>query len=159
METVRVALCQLLAGGDKLRNLEAAAAAVAEAASHGAKIIALPECFNSPYATDQFPLFAEPIPATRAELDPSRHPSSAALSAAAAAHGVYLIGGERETGAGAGARSCVPAQARRGARCCRFGAVTPRRPSLPRSRPSSLPTYLTHLPLYLSIFLSICLSV
>jgi omega-amidase len=44
--TVRVALCQIMAGADKQANLDTAVAAIAEAASHGAKLIALPECFN-----------------------------------------------------------------------------------------------------------------
>jgi len=38
-------------------------------------------------------VYAEPIPATAAELDPAVHVSTAALSAAAAASRVYLIGG------------------------------------------------------------------
>lgn len=44
--SVRVALCQMLAGNDKAKNLETAVSAISEAASHGAKIVALPECFN-----------------------------------------------------------------------------------------------------------------
>ena len=51
-------------------------------------------CACSPRsATDQFSVYAEPIPATAAELDPAVHVSTAALSAAAAASRVYLIGG------------------------------------------------------------------
>ena len=47
----------------------------------------------STYATDQFPLNAEPIPACRADLDRAVHISTAMLSDAAAEHGIYLIGG------------------------------------------------------------------
>lgn len=47
----------------------------------------------SPYATDQFPVYAEPIPASKEELKAEEHPSTSMLSAAAAEHGVYLIGG------------------------------------------------------------------
>ena len=91
--TCRLALCQILAGKDKVVNLATARAAIAEAASKGANIIALPECFNSPYATDQFPVYAESIPSTAAELSEAEHPSTYMLSQAAAAHGVYLVGG------------------------------------------------------------------
>jgi hypothetical protein len=89
----KLALLQTLAGSDKAANLVAARAAIAEAAAAGAQIIALPECFNSPYATAQFPVYAEPIPATAAALSAAEHPSTHMLSAAAAAHGVYLVGG------------------------------------------------------------------
>lgn len=90
----RVALCQLMVGSDKAANLASAVAKVAEAARGGANIVALPECFNSPYATDQFPVYAEPIPARRRDIDPVTHVSVAALSEAAAANRVYLVGGE-----------------------------------------------------------------
>lgn len=130
---VKVALCQILSGTDKAANLRTAVDAIAAAAADGAKLIALPECFNrygcgclrvppggasavtvsghatgarlpaqarSPYATDQFPVYAEPIPTRKADIDPELHPSVAALSAAAAAHGVYLIGGEERRALG-----------------------------------------------------------
>ncbi len=90
---VKLALCQTLAGADKLANLAVARAAIAEAAKQGAQIISLAECFNSPYATDQFPVYAEPIPATSSALTEAEHPSSYMLSRAAAEHGVYLVGG------------------------------------------------------------------
>ena len=89
----KLALLQTLAGADKRANLAAARAAIAEAAAAGAHIIALPECFNSPYATDQFPVYAEAIPASAEALREAEHPSTHMLSAAAAAHGVYLVGG------------------------------------------------------------------
>jgi len=91
---VRVALCQLLVGADKAANLAGARAAIADAARHGVDIVALPECFNGPYATDKFPIYAEPIPARKADIDPATQPSTAMMSAAAAEHGVYLVGGE-----------------------------------------------------------------
>jgi hypothetical protein len=43
---VKVALCQLLTSGDKAASLKVATDAIAEAAAAGAKIVALPECFN-----------------------------------------------------------------------------------------------------------------
>ena len=99
--TCKLALCQMLAGADKAANLATARAAIAEAAAAGAQLIALPECFNSPYATDQFPVYAEPIPAHASELTEAEHPSTFMLSRAAAAHGVFLVGGSiPERGAG-----------------------------------------------------------
>ena len=106
----RLALLQLLPGADKPANLAAATAAIAAAAAGGANLIALPEVFNSPYATDKFPLYAEPIPAAASELDPVAHPSTHALSAAAARHGVFLVGGsipERDAASGRVYNTCV----------------------------------------------------
>jgi omega-amidase len=89
----RVALCQLLSGSDKAANVAGALQAIAAAASQKADIIALPECFNSPYATSSFPVYAEAIPASRALIVPSTHPTTAALSDAAREHGIFLVGG------------------------------------------------------------------
>jgi predicted amidohydrolase len=64
---------------------------VLEAAQAGAKLIVLPECFNSPYGTQYFPKYAEillPSPPTE-EQSPSYH----ALSAIAAEAKAYLVGG------------------------------------------------------------------
>lgn len=36
---------------DKCKNLEHAAKLISEAKEHGASLISLPECFNSPYGT------------------------------------------------------------------------------------------------------------
>lgn len=78
-------------GTDKAVNLANARTQVLAAASKGAKIIVLPECFNSPYGTQHFPSYAEtllPSPPT-AEQSPSFH----ALSAMAKEANAYLIGG------------------------------------------------------------------
>ncbi len=90
----RVALCQLLGSGDKAVNVANALKAIANAASHKADIIALPECFNSPYATSSFPVFAEPIPESRSLIVASTHPTTSALSDAAREHGIFLVGGK-----------------------------------------------------------------
>uniref|UniRef100_A0A914UIP4 omega-amidase n=1 Tax=Plectus sambesii TaxID=2011161 RepID=A0A914UIP4_9BILA len=79
----RLALIQMLVGADKAANVEKAVAKVAEAAANGATMIVLPECFNSPYGTQYFKQYAEPIPG----------PSTDALAAAAKQHKVHLIGG------------------------------------------------------------------
>jgi omega-amidase len=62
-----------------------------KAASNGAKIVVLPECFNSPYGTSYFPTYAEtllPSPPTQ-----SQSPSFHALSSLARESSTYLIGG------------------------------------------------------------------
>lgn len=47
----RLALVQLAVGASKGENLRRAADFVREAASNGARLVSLPECFNSPYGT------------------------------------------------------------------------------------------------------------
>lgn len=78
-------------GADKAVNLAHARTKVLEAAQAGAKLIVLPECFNSPYGTQYFPKYAEtllPSPPTE-DQSPSYH----ALSAIAAEAKAYLVGG------------------------------------------------------------------
>lgn len=83
--------CTLTPGADKAVNLTHARSKVLEAAQAGAKLIVLPECFNSPYGTQYFPKYAEtllPSPPTK-EQSPSYH----ALSSIAAEAKAYLVGG------------------------------------------------------------------
>jgi omega-amidase len=75
--------CQLLVGENKEENLRNASAAIDQAAKEGANVVSLPECFNSPYATSSFPVYAEPVGG----------PSTQMLSEAAKRNKVYLIGG------------------------------------------------------------------
>lgn len=88
---VKLALIQLAAGANKATNLHAARSKVLEASKAGAKIIVLPECFNSPYGCKFFPQYAEPLlpsPPSKEEA-PSYH----ALSEMAAEAQAYLVGG------------------------------------------------------------------
>ncbi|KAG9240906.1 nitrilase family protein-like protein [Calycina marina] len=88
---VKVALVQLASGTDKAKNLLHTRDRVLEASAEGAKIIVLPECFNSPYGCSFFPSYAEtllPSPPTT-EQSPSFH----ALSNLAVESKAYLIGG------------------------------------------------------------------
>ncbi|KAH8847531.1 hypothetical protein MCOR27_011103 [Pyricularia oryzae] len=90
-QPVKLACIQLASGADKAANLSHARDKVIEASRAGAKIILLPECFNSPYGCDYFPSYAEallPSPPTRGQ-SPSYH----ALSAMAKETGAYLIAG------------------------------------------------------------------
>ncbi|KAI9040142.1 carbon-nitrogen hydrolase family protein [Aspergillus affinis] len=88
---LKLALVQLASGADKAVNLAHARRKVLEAAQAGAKLIVLPECFNSPYGTQYFPKYAEtliPSPPSK-EQSPSYH----ALSSIAAEAKAYLVGG------------------------------------------------------------------
>jgi omega-amidase len=88
---VKLSCIQLATGPDKQANLSHAREKILEAAAGGAKIIVLPECFNSPYSCDYFPSYAEtllPSPPSK-EQSPSYH----ALSELAAETRTYLVGG------------------------------------------------------------------
>lgn len=90
-QPLKLALVQLAAGGDKAANLSQARLKVLEAAKAGARLIVLPECFNSPYGCQFFPKYAEtllPSPPSKTQA-PSWHSlSSIAMEAQA-----YLVGG------------------------------------------------------------------
>lgn len=84
----KVALCQVEGGSDKDLNIARARTAIADAAARGARLVVLPEIWNSPYTTDSFPKYAEEVGAAGDDS-----PSTAMLSAAAREHGVVLVGG------------------------------------------------------------------
>lgn len=94
---VKLGLCQILVTDDKEANIRQARHAVEAAAKEGAGIISLPgnqmtdrclssgrrslwyqappiyntiwsECWNGPYATSSFPVYAEPIPTSTSEV-------------------------------------------------------------------------------------------
>ena len=81
----RLALIQLLVTSSKALNLSNARQKVLEASQKGgAQVVVLPECFNSPYGTQHFPAYSEPL---------EGGPTSLALSEMAKEAGVYLVGG------------------------------------------------------------------
>lgn len=84
MRLFRAALIQSRVGKNRTENLENAARLIGEAKKGGAKLIALPECFNSPYGTKFFNEYAESIP---------NGPTCQMLSKAAKDHSIYLVGG------------------------------------------------------------------
>eukprot|EP00794_Sanderia_malayensis_P011165 gene11165-12338_t len=61
-KTMMLALIQLGVTSNKAENLSRAKSLITKAAKEGAKIISLPECFNSPYGTQYFAEYAEQIP-------------------------------------------------------------------------------------------------
>ncbi|OQV21067.1 Omega-amidase NIT2 [Hypsibius exemplaris] len=84
MSKFKLALIQLKAGLDKSDNVKRAIQFIKSAVvDHQASVVALPECFNSPYGTQYFAKYAETIPG----------PTTDALSAAAKEHKIYLVGG------------------------------------------------------------------
>uniref|UniRef100_A0A8C3J9A5 omega-amidase n=1 Tax=Calidris pygmaea TaxID=425635 RepID=A0A8C3J9A5_9CHAR len=83
MANFRLALIQLHVSAVKSDNLQRACGLVREASAKGAKVVALPECFNSPYGTQYFKEYAERIPGE----------STQKLSEVARECSIYLIGG------------------------------------------------------------------
>ncbi|CAN8025841.1 unnamed protein product [Ixodes persulcatus] len=89
MNKFRLALLQLAVTPNISKNLERASERIKEAASAGAKMVCLPECFSFPYEPKYISKYAEPIPGRSSEM----------LSRWASDNQVYLIGGtlsERE---------------------------------------------------------------
>ena len=84
-EKFRVALVQMSCGPEPEQNLEKALSRVADAAGRGAKVVCLPELFQTQYfcQREDHSLFdlAEPIPG----------PTTEKLAAAARSNGVVLI--------------------------------------------------------------------
>jgi predicted amidohydrolase len=73
----------MLVDSDKDANLEKAARAVNEAAGAGAKVVCLPEIWNSPYDAKRFRAYAEPADG----------PSVERMSGLARANKIILVGG------------------------------------------------------------------
>jgi len=80
----KIALIQLLVSASKQTNISHACKLISEAASQGARLIVLPECWNSPYGVKYFPQYAETIPDGE---------TTNALKQCAKQNNIYLVGG------------------------------------------------------------------
>ncbi|XP_021738931.1 omega-amidase, chloroplastic-like [Chenopodium quinoa] len=84
----KIGLCQLSVTADKERNIAHAKKAIEDAAQKGAKLVVLPEIWNSPYSNASFPEYAEDI-----EAGNNASPSTAMLSEVSRALKVTIVGG------------------------------------------------------------------
>jgi predicted amidohydrolase len=85
---VTVGLVQMRPAGSAEATLAVAAERIAEAATQGAQIVALPELFQSPYFCQR-----PDDPAAFALAEPLPGPTTTALAATARRHGIVLVGG------------------------------------------------------------------
>lgn len=85
-KNIKVALLQFYAGANKAENIKKATDFATKALKQhpDLDLLVLPECFNSPYAVDQFRKYSESIPDGE---------TTKALSQFAKEHGVNVIGG------------------------------------------------------------------
>jgi omega-amidase len=83
MKSFKLALCQMKVGQDKAENVKKAIKLIKEAGKE-AEMVVLPEMFNCPYQTDQFPLYAE---------EAGNSSTLNAVSQAARDAQVYLVAG------------------------------------------------------------------
>lgn len=60
-KAIRLALIQLAVTSNKADNLAKCAKLIKEAALGGANLVALPECFNSPYGISKLPPFHDQL--------------------------------------------------------------------------------------------------
>ncbi|KMT17876.1 hypothetical protein BVRB_2g034070 [Beta vulgaris subsp. vulgaris] len=84
----KIGLCQLSVTADKARNIDHARKAIDDAAQKGAKLVVLPEIWNSPYSNDSFPVYAEDI-----DAGGDASPSTAMLSEVSRALKITIVGG------------------------------------------------------------------
>ena len=80
---LKLGLCQMKVTADKTENLRHARELIDKAAAGGAELVMLPEMFNCPYNTENFPIYAEP----------EGGPCWTRMSDAARNCGKYLIAG------------------------------------------------------------------
>ncbi|KRX42930.1 Phosphatidylserine synthase 1, partial [Trichinella murrelli] len=106
LRSFRLALIQNLVSADKNENLLRIGEKIAEAARNGAKLVVLPECFNSPFGNEYFPIYAESL---------QDGPTVKQLSNFAKQNDIYIIGGSMpESGNGATIYNCCPLFNRQG---------------------------------------------
>ena len=94
--SLELGICQIDVGFDKQTNIKTAREAISQAASAGAKLIVLPECWNSPYGTEHFARYAERVPVAGSTITSDRSDEGASvgmLRGAAQRYGVTIVGG------------------------------------------------------------------
>uniref|UniRef100_A0A182NSJ8 omega-amidase n=1 Tax=Anopheles dirus TaxID=7168 RepID=A0A182NSJ8_9DIPT len=111
MSTLRVALVQLHGRPTKEANISNAITQIRLAKNHGARLIILPECFNSPYSATEFARNAEEIPSGE---------TSVALARVAAELGVYLVGGTYPEREGTNLYNTCPVFGPKGELLCKY---------------------------------------
>ncbi|CAM8969514.1 unnamed protein product [Rhodiola kirilowii] len=84
----KIGLCQLSVTDDKERNIKHARKAIEAAAAQGAKLVVLPEIWNSPYSNDSFPVYAEDI-----DAGGDASPSTVMLSDVSQLLKITIVGG------------------------------------------------------------------
>ncbi|XP_074335484.1 omega-amidase, chloroplastic-like isoform X2 [Apium graveolens] len=84
----KIGLCQMSVTPDKERNIVHARNAIMKAAEMGAKLVLLPEMWNSPYSHESFPVYAEEI-----DAGSEASPSTAMLSEVARTLNITIVGG------------------------------------------------------------------
>lgn len=101
---MRISLIQLLSTADKTQNIIHAQNMIHRAVEeHQSNLIVLPECWNSPYSTASFPIYAEEVPGDGVIVDEVAHPSTHMLITIARKLGVWIVGGsfpERDSSSG-----------------------------------------------------------
>ena len=93
----KIALLQFNVTPNKSQNHETAKLNIEKAVTQGAKLLVLPEIWNSPYATDAFGEYAESLPSLGYQFtqddDWSNSPSVKLLLDCAIDKSVYIVGG------------------------------------------------------------------
>lgn len=98
MKFLRISLCQVQVGVDKLKNINHVSEIINKASS-SSELVVLPECWNSPYSTVSFPKYAEVIPNINEKPNDDISPSTAMLCNLAKSKNIWIVGGsipERE---------------------------------------------------------------
>lgn len=101
--SMKVGICQVDVGADKPANIVTVKKALSEAASNGADMVVLPECWNSPYSTACFPEYAEKVPGVGETCTEEESPSYKMVCDTAKETGKWIVGGsipERDISSG-----------------------------------------------------------
>jgi omega-amidase len=91
LKSLKIALCQIKVGSDKILNIANASKALDS--SVPAKLVVLPECWNSPYSTASFPQYAEIVPNVGCFADPIDSPSISMICKKAKDLNIWIVGG------------------------------------------------------------------